>query len=153
MKRNLFHIVTPRALCFCALMGAPLAIAQADNDACSLRTLRGSYGFVLEGVILSAPGLPPGVTIPVRAVAMVEFDGKGQLSGVDHFVINGQAPASEWSPGTGTYTVNGNCTGTMEIIKPGLPPALNKIVIVRGGKEIRTVLTKDALTGIGTKTE
>jgi hypothetical protein len=153
MKRNLFQIVATPALIVCVLMGAPLTRAQgssqADNDACSLRSLRGSYGFVLEGAILSAPG----VTIPVRAIAMVEFDGKGQLTVVDHFVVNGQAPASEWSPGTGTYTVNGNCTGTMEIVKPGLPNAVNKIVIVRGGKEIRSVLVKDAVTGIGTKTE
>ncbi|MBS1982898.1 MAG: hypothetical protein JST16_01895, partial [Bdellovibrionales bacterium] len=83
----------------------------------------------------------------------VEFDGKGQLTVVDHFVINGKAPATEWSKGTGTYTVNANCTGTMEVIKPGLPPGLNKMVIVQGGKGIRTVSVTDALTGVGTKTE
>jgi hypothetical protein len=87
--------------------------------------------------------------LPVRAVAMIQFDGKGSLTVVDHFVINGQPPSVDWSPGTGTYTVNSNCTGAMTITKPGGPSTQSRIVIVRGGKEIRSVLVSDALSSVG----
>ena len=156
MQRSLITMLATPIMIVCGLMAnSSIARAESQDDVCSNRTLRGSYGFAIEGIILSIPGvtLPPGMTLPVRAIALIQFDGKGNLTVVDHFVINGQPPDTDWSPGTGTYTVNPNCTGTMAIIKPGSPPTQSKIVVVRGGKEIRSVLVRDALSSIGIKIE
>jgi hypothetical protein len=166
MKR-LLKALTRCLVILSAVASTELARAQSDDlhsaagrsrpYVCSNRTIRGSYGFTVEGTILSLPGanLPPGTTLPVREVALIEFDGKGNLTLVDHFVINGQQVDNEdWSPGSGTYSVNENCTGTMQISKPGSPSSTeSKIVVVRGGKEIRTVLTTDALTSVGVRVE
>ena len=102
---------------------------------CSNRTLKDSYGFAIEGIILAVPGivLPPGTAFPLRGVALTQFDGKDKLTQVDHILTNGQPPDREWTPGTGTY------------------PVKLKIVVVRGGKEIRTVVGANAVTSIGLK--
>ena len=122
---------------------------------CSNRTLKGSYGFAIEGIILAVPGvvLPPGTALPLRGVALTQFDGKGKVTQVDHILTNGQPPDREWTAGTGTHTVNPNCTGSMEIVAPGNPfsPVKLKIVVVRGGKEIRTVVGANAVSSIGIK--
>ena len=147
---------TSMMIVFGMTANSPSARAQSVDNGCSTRTIRGSYGFSIEGSILSPiPGapVPPGTTLPVRALALIHFDGKGSLTVMDYFVINGQPQGTDWSPGTGTYTVNSNCTGTMMITKPGGPSTQSNIVVVRGGKEIRTVLVSDALTSIGTRVE
>ena len=55
------------------LVSGIYARAGSDNGACSNQTLKGDYGFAIEGLILAAPG----VTLPLRGVAMTHFDGKG----------------------------------------------------------------------------
>jgi len=99
------------------------ASARADDDGgCSNRTLRGSYGFAIEGVILAIPGAPPlPVPLALRAVALTTFDGKGTLTQVDHYVVAGMAPPAAWQSSSGTYTVNENCTGTLRLVVPGNP--------------------------------
>lgn len=134
------------------LSGTP-ARAQSEENQCSNRTIRGDYGFSLEGIILSVPGvvLPPGVTLPIRGVAMTHFDGKGNLTQVDYAVVNGMPPDREWTPGTGTYKVNADCTGSLQIVVPGNPfsPIKLHFVVVRDGKEIRTVVGANAVSSIG----
>jgi hypothetical protein len=82
-----------------------------DTKACTNRTLHGDYGSSVEGLILPAPG----VTFPIRGVVMTHYDGKGTFTQVDHIVFNGTPPTIEWTPGTGTYRVNADCTGTAHI--------------------------------------
>ena len=120
---------------------------RADGP-CSNRTLRGDYGFAIEGDILAGPG-----RIPFRGVAMTHFDGEGNLSQVDHIVFNGVPPPIEWTPGSGTYTVNPDCTGTAQIIVDGVPPVNLHLVVVRNGREIHTVVDANAVTSIGIKRE
>src|SRR5213593_2878572 len=68
-------------------LSAPRAVT-ADNDGhgrgCSESTLRGDYGFSVDGQILAGPR-----TGLLRAVAMTHFDGDGNLSQVDFATING----------------------------------------------------------------
>ncbi len=137
-----------------------LAWAQADNGdeaTCSNRTLRGDYGFSVEGVILAIPGitLPPGATLPLRGVALTHFDGKGNLTQVDHVVVNGMPPPEAWIAGAGTYSVNPNCTGTAVINVPGNPlsPLRLHLVVVKGGREVHTVVEANAVTSVGIKVE
>jgi len=121
------------------LAGGP-AVAQSDTPHsgdrhCSDRTLSGDYGFAVEGLLLPAPG----VSIPGRGVTMTHFDGEGNFTQVDSLIIGG-TPVSDWSPVTGTYHVNANCTGTMNLLPSGGGFVNLRFVVVRRGKEIHTVV-------------
>ena len=114
------------------------AWAQTTSGACSDQILRGDYGFSIEGFALPSPG----VALPVRGVAMTNFDGDGKLTQVDHVVFNGTAPPIEWTKSTGTYHINTDCTGTIRIDAPPPFNAVNlRIVVVGHGKEIHAVVT------------
>jgi hypothetical protein len=142
----------------CGLLGASSsAWADDGNMRCTNHILLGSYGFAIEGLILTNPGapLPPGGWLPVRGVAMTNFDGKGNLTQVDHVLVSGVPPPVEWTAGSGTYSVNPDCTGTAVINVPGNPfsPVKMHFVVVRQGKEIHTVVEANAVTSVGIKIE
>jgi hypothetical protein len=86
---------------------------------------------------------------------MTHFDGKGNLTQVDHVVVNGMPPPVEWMSGTGPYSVNSNCTGTATINIPGNPlsPVILHFVVVRQGKEIHTVVEANAVSSVGIRVE
>jgi hypothetical protein len=109
------------------LLFSSLSMGQSATPPCSNRTLQGDYAFAIEGA-------------QVRGVAMTHFDGEGNLTQVDHVVINGVPPAVEWRLGTGSYTVNSDCTGSAQINNVGAPPLDLRFVIAAQGKEIRTVV-------------
>jgi hypothetical protein len=137
------------------ISGAP-AKAESEDAACSNRTIRGAYGFAIEGQILAIPKAPALlVPLPLRAVAITTFDGKGNLTQVDHYVVNGAPPSQEWQSSSGTYTVNPNCTGALTLIVPGNPlsPFNLYFVVLRQGKEIRTVVNADLVSSVGIKIE
>jgi hypothetical protein len=76
---------------------------------------------------------------PVNGVAQTHFDGAGNLTQVDFVVHDGNVPLG-WRPGTGTYSVSSDCTGSATIT-PATGPVLNlEFVVLRNGKEIRTVV-------------
>jgi hypothetical protein len=130
-------IATPVMIVCGLLASGATARAESQDGSCSNRSLRGDYGSAVEGVVL--PG--PGVAIPIRGVVMTHYDGQGNFTQVDHIVINGVPPAIEWTPGTGTYHVNANCTGTAHIdISTGGFVNL-EIVVVRQGKQVHAVVT------------
>jgi hypothetical protein len=147
-------IVAIPIMIVCGLLVAASSMrptARADNEdtkVCTNRTLQGDYGFALEGEILG-PGLQ------FRGVVLQHYDGKGNFTQVDHIVFNGVPPAEEWTPGSGTYTVNPNCTGSAVVIVPGnaLSPINLHFVVVREGKEIRQVVDANAVTAVGNKVE
>jgi hypothetical protein len=75
---------------------------------------------------------------------------------VDHVVAGGIPPPLEWTFGSGPYTFNPNCTGTLVINIPGslFSPVNLHFVVVRQGNEIRTVVDSgSACTSIGIKVE
>jgi hypothetical protein len=111
------------AVCF-GLASGSSAIAQSvdaqsarvqsgDRD-CSNRTPFGAYGSASEGVLLPAPG----VVLQFRSVQLTHFDGKGNLTWVEHTVINGTPAGPDWTAATGTYTVNPDCTGAATVNTP-----------------------------------
>ena len=59
------------------------------------------------------------------------------------------------TPGSGTYTVNPNCTGSAVIIVPGNPlsPINLHFVVVKQGKEIHQVVDANVVTAVGDKVE
>jgi hypothetical protein len=137
-------------------MSGALARAQSPDSAeadgkgpCSNATLQGEYGFTITGQSLAGP-----TAGPVAGVAMTLYDGQGKLTQVDHVLHNGSAPAVQWRPGAGSYTLNGDCTGTMEInFTDGSPSLHLSIVVVGRGREIRTVVgnPETAITSLGIK--
>jgi hypothetical protein len=118
---------------------------------CSDRTIAGSYAFTIEGTLLIAPG----VTLPIRGISLANYDGKGNMTQVDHVVDNGVPPQLEWTPGSGTYTVNPDCTGSQVIVVPGSPssPVNLHFVIDQGGRQIRQVVDAGAVTAIGSRVD
>jgi hypothetical protein len=120
------------------LLSGSLGWAQSTSGFCSDRILRGNYGFSVEGVVTPAPG----VQVPIRGVAMTNFDGEGHLTQVDHIVIPGAPPpALDWTKGTGTYHVNADCTGTAHIDVPSTGDFVNlRFVVAAIGNQIQTVV-------------
>jgi hypothetical protein len=126
-------------------------LSQFRSRHCSDRTLYGDYGSNSQGVLL----LPPGLALQFVGVTMTHFDGRGDLSWVEHTVVNG-APLS---PGftvraTGTYSVNHDCTGSATVNTPNSPVPLKLFfVIVKHGTEVRAVLDTNAISTVFTKVD
>src|SRR5712691_2532856 len=98
MTRMLTRSVSTFAtLILAGLLGlAPAANAQSDDGHCSNQTLHGAYGFAVEGTLFANTYHP---LLLLRAVALTTFDGKGSLTQVDHYVVNGTPqtpPANPW---------------------------------------------------------
>lgn len=152
MKNNLISRTMVRAthttiLCFLLASGVSALAQSGDGESgggrCSNRTLNGDYGIALDGTFLPST--------PFRGVVMQHYDGHGNITQVDHVVINGMPPAQEWTPGTGTYTVNPDCTG-VGVINSGNNPPLNiHFVVVNNGKQINQVVDANAVTAVGIK--
>ena len=131
-----------------------LAVAQAKpseasegHKGCSNRTIFGNYGFQIEGTIL-------GPNLPLRTLSLEHFNGAGSLTTLDHVVVDGNPPEEEWRPGTGTYTVNADCTGSASIdVAPGNPPLNFHFLVVDSGRQILLVVDGGAIRGIGSRVE
>ena len=152
MKKRSFGISMFAApimmVCGLQAFGAPAGAQSPDAVGCSNRVLFGNYGFSIEGEILAGA-----VTMPLRGVAMTHFDGKGNLTQVDHVLVNGVPPASEWTFESGPYTVNPDCTGTAQINGNPLGPVNLHFVVVRQGREIHTVVEANAVSSVGIKVQ
>ena len=113
---------------------------DGNGPRCSNRTLSGDYGFALDGTFLP--------NTPVRGVVMQHYDGRGNITQVDHLVVYGTPPPQEWTPGTGTYTVNPDCTGAATLTTPDGTIYLH-FVVVNNGKQINQVVDSNAVTAVG----
>jgi hypothetical protein len=148
----------PRAIALTVATGLAVTLAlsvpgrvTADNDdrghGCSASTLRGDYGFSVEGQVLAGPQ-----PLLVGAVAMTHFDGDGGLSQVDFATINGVPTGTDWRPGTGTYEVNADCTGKAQIsFTDGSPTLRLRLVVADRGDQIRTIVEGNATGSFGTR--
>ncbi len=129
-------------LAISALLLAATAVWAQDSPfqtVCTNATLEGDYGFTITGTRPSAP--MPGAPIEtIVGVAMTHFDGNGNLTQTDnvHGSVNGSPTPDR--PGTGTYTINANCTGTMTLSNQGAPTLTLRIVVVDNGNEVRAAV-------------
>jgi hypothetical protein len=153
MKNNLISRTMVRAthttiLCFLLASGVSALAQSSDGESgggrCSNRTLNGDYGIALDGTFLPST--------PFRGVVMQHYDGHGNITQVDHVVINGMPPAQEWTPGTGTYTVNPDCTGAATLHTPQGTVDLH-FVVVNNGKQINQVVDANAVTAVGLRVD
>jgi hypothetical protein len=120
--------------------------ASDSHDACSERTLRGDYAFAIDGTILAGPS-----PLLLRGVAMTHFDGRGNLHQVDFVTLNGIASGTDWRPATGTYEVDADCTGKMQLNPAGAPPLNLRLVVGDGGRQLWTVVIGNATGSVGTR--
>jgi hypothetical protein len=138
------------AVIVCGLLASGASTMAQSNGHCSNRTLFGDYGYASEGVLLPAPG----VSLQFRSVGMTHFDGKGNLTWVEHTVVNGTPLQAGWTAASGTYTVNSDCTGTAVVNTPNSPVPLNlAFMVVREGKEMHSVLDSNAIATVFIKVE
>ena len=121
--------------------------ADPGDKTCSNRTLSGDYGFAIAGDLFVGPNGP---YIPLRTLSMQHFDGRGNMTGIDHVVANGVPPTEEWREISGTYTVNPDCTGRGQVIIGAASLDLY-FVVVNKGREIDQVVNGNAVTAVGIK--
>jgi len=95
--------------------------AHEASEGCTVASLRGDFGLVLNGEVLGVG--------PIAAVGVSTFDGKGHFVADQTININGNVIQA---PLTGTYTVNRNCTGLVDAVGTGL----HSFVIIAGGREV-----------------
>src|SRR5260370_2370821 len=95
-----------------------------------------------------------GPNLPLRGLFMAHYDGEGNLTLVDHIVINGVPPvhSEEWRPGSGTYTVNPDCTGSA-VISTANPPIPLHFVVVNHGTAIHLVVDANPITVVSRRVD
>lgn len=121
------------------LMAIALAVSStltAHASSCSDSTIIGTYAFTIHGTLF----LPDGSTLLVNGIDRVTFDGKGNLTQIDAVAMNGKLDAPGWRPGTGTYSVNSDCTGTQTIVVPGLPDLHLQFIVAQAGNTIHQMV-------------
>lgn len=148
LRRSLYALVATGLLLSGAVSHS--TTLRADDDKllpCSNRTLRGDYGFNIEGTIFAGPA-----PILLRALAMAHFDGRGNQTQVDFATLNGVPTGDDWRPGTGTYEINADCTGSAVITPDGGGPSLSlRLVVVDGGRQVFTIVEGNATGSWGIK--
>lgn len=130
-----------RGIVATALACVPAAAQSDDDRACSVATLKGTYGLQASGT-RPVPGTNQSETH--STLARRSYDGKG---GLKSWPIVSQGQVSGVSEGTGaaqtgTYEVNADCTGqmTLTIVTPGGAVQLSaKFIVVKQGLEILEV--------------
>lgn len=118
------------------LSAAAASAHEIPHHRCGPWTLRGDYGVLVSGSRPSAPGGPLELMV---GTAIDTFNGDGTFTQIDniHGLISGYPASAVDRPGSGTYTLNENCTGTMTLNNEGAPPLTLRIVVVDDGREIR----------------
>lgn len=125
------------ALCSVSLGTAVLAHAQDQdnaNDACSVASMGGAYGFFRFGETSGGP---------LAAVGIVEFDGAGTSTARQTVRKNGVTTADLFnSPAPSSpYEVDPDCAG--RILNPD-GSAFAHFVVVNGGDEVFILSLSDA---------
>jgi len=108
----------------------------AHASACSNSTIRGTYASTIHGTVF----LPDGSSLLIDGLAKQTFDGNGNFTQVDAVAANGNLTPG-WRPGSGTYSVNPDCTGTQTIVIPGNPDLHTQIVVAQSGNTIHGMVT------------
>jgi hypothetical protein len=132
------------------VLGAVSALPAHAQTTCANSNLFGDYAITITGAIVAGP-----VTGPVNGVNLTHFDGAGNLTSVDHVIINGVLPGVDWRAAVGTYSVNSNCIGQATFTYPdGQSPGLTYFfVLTKLGQQMDIVVSTPGfnITAAGTK--
>jgi uncharacterized protein (TIGR03437 family) len=109
------------------LVLAPLkAQTQIGGGTCSNSTINGAYFYLLSGEVLSN-----GSTDAYAELGMLTADGNGNITGQSRASLGGALGTYSLS---GTYTVQGNCSGTIMLSVDSQTPTPVMFQIVNGGE-------------------
>jgi hypothetical protein len=116
-------------------MALAASSAVTARASCTNSTIKGTYAFTIHGTVF----LPGGFTLLIDGIDKVTFDGDGNLTQVDAVATNGNLPPG-WRPGTGTYSVNPDCTGTQTISVAGAPDLHIQFIVAQSGNTIHQMV-------------
>ncbi len=135
-------------LAFGLVNAMPAQTAAAATRSCEIWSLKGPYLLTISGTRPAPfvlPGLigTPGTTESVTGIFILVFDGVGSFTIPAPVIVKGALSGLfPDQPGGGTYTLNGDCTGTFNVVLPQLPgPLVNSMVVFNNGKAFRSVVT------------
>ena len=135
MQRSIFLVFAALAANTAQVQAQPRGV----GNGCSNATLRGDYGFTISGTRPTGP--PPAPIEQFVGLAITNFDGYGGLTqpvGSSHGSISGDSPTDT---GSGTYSLNADCSGTMTLNLTGRTLSLRIwMVVVDRGNEVRLVV-------------
>jgi hypothetical protein len=120
------------SLLILALAASSTLTARASG--CNNMTLKGAWVNSLHGQIF----LPDGTSLVLTGVTKTTYDGMGNSTELDASGVNGNVPAG-WRTGTGTYSVNPDCTGTETISFPGQADIHAQFVVAQSGNKLHFV--------------
>jgi hypothetical protein len=146
MKRNLARTTMKRILsgflAFAVLAALTIVTTTSKytvhrvyaQSGCSLATLTGNYAF-------SQPGFTPknamGNPLPIAVVGVSTFDGAGNVSATFTDMSPGKPTyIAVQGTGSGTYTVNSDCTGSASFTSGSAAGETLNMVIIGGGTEV-----------------
>lgn len=120
-------------------------LAFAQGRMCSGRELVGAWGYTETGTAIAPTG-----QLPSAAVGRYTFEPDGTFSGTQESSVNG---AVNQDVKQGTYTLNGDCTGTLALEVYSQDGVLQRtstwaIVVVENGNAMRGMMTSLKLGGI-----
>ena len=124
---------------------AALSTLTAYARPCSNQTLKGTYANSLHGLIFVPGGSAP---LVLAGVVKTTYDGDGTFTQVDAVSDNGSG-VTGWRPGSGTYSVNPDCTGTQTIVIPGMPDLHLQFVVSPSGNTSHFVVIDPGLATAG----
>lgn len=146
--RRAFWASVATGLVLASVIGSAPAVTADDRGpfTCSNRSLRGDYGSAIDGTLFFGPTTPL-----LRGVVMTHYDGQGSFTQVDFAQVDGVAFSSDWRPGSGTYQINSDCTGTA-VISTGDGNDLHlRLVVVDRGRQVISVVEGHATGSWGVK--
>ena len=106
----------------------------AHASGCTIRTMKGAWVQHLQGLIF----LPNGSSLVLTGVTKTTYDGVGNLTALDASGVNGNVPTG-WHTGSGSYTVNPDCTGTETISFPGQADIHAQFLVAQSGNKLHYV--------------
>jgi hypothetical protein len=124
---------------------AALSTLTAYARPCSNRTLKGTYANSLHGLIFIPGGSAP---LVLAGVVKTTYDGNGTFTQVDAVSDNGSG-VTGWRPGSGTYSVNPDCTGTATIVVRGMADLHLQFVVSPSGNTTHFVVIDPGLATAG----
>jgi hypothetical protein len=120
--------------------------AQAGSRTCGVQSLRGTYVFSASGY-----NIVGGVPQPKAIVEVLAFNGDGTLT-VPAVTASINGLILQPPPGTGDYTVDIDCTGTIAFhgAPPGQQPPTFNIFLAANGEEVWMIQTNSNTVFQGT---
>jgi hypothetical protein len=122
------------SLLLLALALAASSTLTAHASGCTNMTIKGTWVNSLHGQIF----LPDGTSLVLTGVTKTTYDGLGNSTELDASGVNGNVPTG-WRTGSGSYTVNADCTGTETISFPNQADIHAQFVVAQSGNKLHFV--------------